>query len=103
MQDADLPTMQKACKMGRVCRICDRKFFLRASFEKHAKEIKHYTDLEASKASDLTRKQRKLGDLQNSALVYKQNTMSEEQRHDDLAATAKQQLEELRQFEEELK
>ena len=49
MQDADLLTMQRVCKMGRVCRICDRKFFLRASFEKHIKEINHYTELEAKK------------------------------------------------------
>ena len=29
--------------MGRVCRICDRKFFLRASYQSYANEIEFYT------------------------------------------------------------
>ena len=28
--------------MGKVCRICDHKFFLRAKFENYANEIDHY-------------------------------------------------------------
>ena len=57
--------MQKVCKMGRVCRICDRKFFLRASFEKHAKEISHYADLETKMETEVHKRERKLVDLKN--------------------------------------
>ena len=57
--------MQKVCKMGRVCRICDRKFFLRASFEKHSKEIRHYTDLETKMETEVNKRERKLVDLKN--------------------------------------
>ena len=39
-----LETIKKVCKMGKVCRICDRKFFLRASFEAYAEDIKFYED-----------------------------------------------------------
>ena len=28
--------------MGKACRICDRKFFLRQSFSKYAREISYY-------------------------------------------------------------
>ena len=51
--------------MGRVCRICDRKFFLRELFEKHAKKIKHYSDIESKKVSETNKKESKLKDLRN--------------------------------------
>ena len=35
--------MQKTCRMGRVCRICDRKFFLRASYTSYANELEFYS------------------------------------------------------------
>ena len=71
IEDADLASMQKVCKMGRVCRICDRKFFLRASFEKHAKEIRHYSDLETKRENEGHKRERKLADLKNQILLYR--------------------------------
>lgn len=68
--------------MGRVCRICDRKFFLRESFEKHAKKIKQYSDMESKKVSETYKKESKLQDLQNQIMIYKQNCLDEEVRHD---------------------
>ena len=44
LNNMDLNTMQKVCKMGKVCRICDRKFFIRTSYEQHASEIKFYNE-----------------------------------------------------------
>ena len=38
----DLSQIQQSCKMGRVCRICDRKFFLRATFQKYAAKASVY-------------------------------------------------------------
>ena len=37
-----LSQIQKLCKLGRCCRICDRKFFLRASFQHYSGEISFY-------------------------------------------------------------
>ena len=37
-----LSDIQKKCRMGRVCRICDRKFFLRASFQQYAGQLQYY-------------------------------------------------------------
>ena len=31
--------------MGKVCRICDHKFFLRAKFENYAQEIDQYRNI----------------------------------------------------------
>ena len=36
--------MQKTFKMGKVCKICDRKFFIRASIEGYANEIEFYEE-----------------------------------------------------------
>ena len=36
--------MQKTFRMGKVCRICDRKFFMRASIEGYANEIEFFEE-----------------------------------------------------------
>lgn len=42
MENLALSDLQRQCRMGRCCRVCDRKFFLRASFQSHAAQIGHY-------------------------------------------------------------
>ena len=39
-----LSDIQQFCKMGRACRICDRKFFLRTSYQGYATLLTHYFD-----------------------------------------------------------
>ena len=34
------------CKLGRCCRICDRKFFLRESFQNYSEQISFYVEEE---------------------------------------------------------
>ena len=40
--DLDLSELQRICRMGRACRICDRKFFLRQSFEAQLTQLDHH-------------------------------------------------------------
>ena len=39
-----LSDIQQFCKMGRACRICDRKFFLRSSYQGYSIMLKNYID-----------------------------------------------------------
>ena len=42
--------------MGKVCRICDHKFFLRAKFENYSKEISDYQEEKNDYESELIMK-----------------------------------------------
>ena len=39
-----LSDIQRFCKMGRACRICDRKFFLRTSYQGYANMLTQFID-----------------------------------------------------------
>ena len=43
--------LQRTFKMGKVCKVCDRKFFIRASLENYANEIEFYEE-QAEKVED---------------------------------------------------
>ena len=42
MNDLGLSAIQKICRMGKICKVCDKKFYLRAAFTRIAGEINHY-------------------------------------------------------------
>jgi hypothetical protein len=39
MKEMSITKIQKECTMGTVCRICDRKFFLRLTYQDFANEL----------------------------------------------------------------
>ena len=81
MENLALSDIQKQCRMGRCCRICDRKFFLRASFQNHATQINHYHQ-EASKVSmDLNGTKAEIEDLENQKVAVLQMIGEEEKRY----------------------
>ena len=49
--------------MGRVCRICDHKFFMRAMFENHARLVNHYRTLRDEQESEVEARQKKFTEL----------------------------------------
>ena len=95
--------MQRTFKMGKVCRICDRKFFLRASFEAYASEIKAY-DVQIKQLEDEYDMQEDVHeDLKEQTRLVRKMTCEEEKRHDNLAQMSQEKLLSLRSSETDLR
>ena len=89
--------------MGKVCRICDRKFFIRASFETHANDIKFYQDQTQKVEAELDIQDNLHADLLEQARLVRKMTSDEEKRNNNLYLATKDKLEDLRESETELK
>lgn len=98
-------TMAQICetlKCGRVCRVCDRKFFLRATYQEYADDIikldLHNDILQA----ELNQKEQELLNSQEETKEYESMIHDEEEHFKEVAADNKRKLEELQEKQSQL-
>ena len=85
--------IQRICKMGRACRICDRKFFLRASFQGHAAQIAYYANESQAVEDNLNEIQLELDEINDQKIEIDAMIREEEQRYQSADEAQRQKLE----------
>ena len=76
-----LSDIQRFCKMGRACRICDRKFFLRTSYQGYANMLTHYIDDIAEIEQNLNIVKIDLNELEKQGALVDEQIREEEKRY----------------------
>lgn len=65
---------------GKCCRVCDRKFFLRESFAKYARQISHYESQARTLEQDLQETQQEIDEVENEKMQVRRQLHEEQDR-----------------------
>ena len=76
-----LSEIQRFCKMGRACRICDRKFFLRTSYQGYATLLTHFIDDIAEIEQNFNMVKIDLNELEEQGALIDEQIRDEEKRY----------------------
>ena len=82
---------------GRVCRICDRKFFLRSPLIKFADDIDQIQEQISSCVKQIEQQKQDIEKYKEETAKIKELTRKEEQRYAELAETNKRRMQEMQQ------
>lgn len=103
LENMALSDIQKRCRMGRVCRVCDRKFFLRASFSKFATQLTYYISETQVVDEQNLQVQIELDEVNDQLEEVKNLIREEEQRYHTADVNQRMKLEEIQREQDDMR
>ena len=88
--------------MGTVCRICDRKFFLRLTYQDFASELMQLEALTDQVQGELQDQQEVLTQIMNDTALYNQQIIEEDERFQAVMIESAKDLEFLQNQKDQL-
>ena len=79
--------------MGTVCRICDRKFILRLTYQEFANELMQLEGMTDQVQAELQDQQQELTQIMNETDMYNQQIIEEDERFQAVMNESKRELE----------
>ena len=98
-----LSDIQRFSNMGRACRICDRKFFLHASYQSYAALLTHYVDDIAEVEQNFNILKIELSELEQQTAHVDEQIREEEKRYITADVNQRLKLEKLQVEHEEMR